>query len=153
VLDALVDGAPTHDDVALLVLQVTPLRQQPLRLRLPAVPPSLRFLRRAMNRWLIEAGADAEEAFQITVAVCEGAANVIRHAYGPQEAVFEVEIARDNRDVVATVRDSGRWRPRQVDGGRGITVMRGLMAAVEFDISSTGTTVRMRRALRREAVR
>jgi anti-sigma regulatory factor (Ser/Thr protein kinase) len=49
---------------------------------------------------------------------------------------------------VITVRDFGEWRaPREGDQGRGLSLMRALMDAVEVTPSREGTTVLLRRTL------
>ncbi len=84
-----------------------------LLLRLPADPAALAQLRRRLGRFLEAAGAGPEERFEITLTVCEAAANAIEHAYGPGDAEFECEARRDGQEVQVTVRDFGAWRERR----------------------------------------
>ena len=47
-----------------------------------------------------------------------------------------------------TVSDAGRWKaPSPTHKGLGLTVMRGLMDAVDLETGLNGTTVEMRRRL------
>lgn len=139
------------DDVAVLALRLTPAARN-LDLTLPADPAVLGDLRRQLGRLLDTAGASAQERYEITLAVCEAAANAIEHAYGPADAEFEVKARLDGRQVQATVRDRGTWRDRDwVDAegtrGRGLGIIEGLMDNVEVSRSDAGTTVGMSRRL------
>ena len=88
----------------------------------------------------------------VGVAVSEAIANVVEHAYGPRDAVFELEAALEEGRVAIAVRDFGRWRgARGEDRGRGLGLMEALMDSVELSRTSDGTTVRMRRRLLSDA--
>ena len=72
------------------------------------------------------------------------ATNAIEHAGAG--APFEVSGRLVNGDVLITVRDYGAWRaPRLGDQGRGLSLMRALMDAVEVTPTPEGTTVVLRR--------
>jgi PAS domain S-box-containing protein len=153
-LDRMVGGEGASDDVALLALQIEPVADR-LVLRLAADPAVLRGVRRRLGRMLDAAGASSQERYEVTLTVCEAAANAIEHAYGPADADFEVEVRLEDGEVLARVSDSGRWREQRpaADGtrGRGLGIIEGLMDEVEVTRSELGTTVRMRRALERGA--
>jgi PAS domain S-box-containing protein len=143
------EGGP--DDVALLAVRLEPLAET-LALELPADPVVLTDLRRRLGRFLQLAGASAEERYEITLTVCEAAANAIEHAYGPGDATFDLDVRLEDGEVVASVVDHGRWREERLGGGegtrgRGLGIIRGLMDDVEVMRSEAGTTVRMRRKL------
>jgi PAS domain S-box-containing protein len=141
-------GAERGDDVALVALQTLPVGNGRLRLRRPAAPTALADTRRALGRWLEEAGASREETFAINLAAGEACSNAIEHAYGPADAELEIEADLADDRVAVTVRDFGRWRrPRGEDRGRGLVLMRGLMDDVEIIHGDNGTTVRMSRRL------
>ena len=152
--DALITGllgdSPPTDDVALLVVRAAPRLGTHLALEWPAEPTRLVDLRRTLERWLVEAGADEVEVYEVVVACSEAATNAIEHAYGPGEAAFEVRCDFDPEDGVATivVRDHGHWRSaRGRDRGRGLQLAEGLMDQVLVRTSEAGTEVRMRRRL------
>ena len=89
---------------------------------------------------------DAVARCDLEVAWSEACTNVIRHAYGPGDAVFQASAAREGDAVSLQVRDTGQWRPpRGQHGGRGIALMRELCDEVRVDRRSEGTTVIMRR--------
>jgi anti-sigma regulatory factor (Ser/Thr protein kinase) len=117
-------------------------------LALPAEPEALVRLRRRLGRYLHAAGADERERYEITLTISEAAGNAIEHAYGPGDAFFDVEVDVLDGEVVACVRDRGRWRDRRDERrGRGLRIIEGLMDHVEVTTESGGTTVRMRRRL------
>ncbi|HEX8074830.1 MAG TPA: SpoIIE family protein phosphatase [Thermoleophilaceae bacterium] len=138
------------DDVALLAIALTGTEGEALRLRVAAVPESLAGMRRSLRDWLSACGARDEDAYDVLVAAGEAASNAVEHAYGPGDAEFEVTAEAFGGDLSLTIRDSGSWRPaRGQNRGRGIDLMRVLMDDVDVDHADHGTTVRMRRALRR----
>lgn len=137
-----------QDDVALLVLNVSPLPAQGFTLDLPAEPEALSSVRQALERWLSEADTSRRDAHAIKVACGEACANAIEHAYRPGDAAFRIEASRRDSEVVITVRDFGGWRePRGTDRGRGLPLMEALMDSIQIDPSSKGTTVQLRRRL------
>jgi serine phosphatase RsbU (regulator of sigma subunit)/anti-sigma regulatory factor (Ser/Thr protein kinase) len=137
-----------QDDVAMLAFEVCPLPAPGFELDLPAEPEVLSSVRKALDRWLIEAGTSRKDAYAITVACGEACANAVEHAYRPGDAAFRVEASRMADDVVVAVHDSGRWRERRgVDRGRGLPLMEALMDEVDVISSPRGTTVWLRRRL------
>jgi PAS domain S-box-containing protein len=137
------------DDVALLAIRPEPLSAERFELSLPAEPEVLGSLRRRLARFLHAVGASDEEAYEITLTVSEAAGNAIEHAYGPEDAMFEVEAALEQGEVVAAIRDTGTWRENRGEyRGRGLKIMEGLMDRVEVVRETEGTIVRMRRRLR-----
>jgi serine phosphatase RsbU (regulator of sigma subunit)/anti-sigma regulatory factor (Ser/Thr protein kinase) len=149
--DLLDDDAP-QDDVALLCV-ATVAAAEDLRLRLPATPRQLSYMRNAVNAWLARAGASTEDAREITVAVNEVVANAIEHAYGLVDADFELEARQVGALVEFEIRDFGRWRNRRTSGdrGRGLDLARALMDSVDIHPGVDGTVVQLQRRLERGA--
>jgi anti-sigma regulatory factor (Ser/Thr protein kinase) len=152
---ALVEALPAtlaergDDDAALLVLRLEQLAQPTLQLEVPAEPEALAPLRRALARFLEQAGLPPPEVFEITVAASEAAANAVEHAYGPADATFSLETSLDGPEVTVVVRDRGSWRERSASGrGRGLQLVQALMDTVELVREDGGTEVRMRRRRR-----
>jgi serine phosphatase RsbU (regulator of sigma subunit)/anti-sigma regulatory factor (Ser/Thr protein kinase) len=145
VLSALVGDERPPDDIALVLLQ---LEQEPtsVDLRIRAVPGELVTVRRALRRWLAFAGASPIRDDVITAAG-EACANAIEHAYGPDGGWVHLTGIRDDGTIQVAVRDGGTWRERRTRRGFGLTLMRRLMDSVEFDRSSSGTSVTMRKAV------
>jgi anti-sigma regulatory factor (Ser/Thr protein kinase) len=103
-------------------------------------------MRQAVRRWLRDSHIPADEAFKILTALGEAAANAIEHAYGPDDATFQVTGVIDPDRVSLTVRDRGSWRPsRGQNRGRGFLLMRSLMDTVEIERTAGGTAVHLSR--------
>jgi PAS domain S-box-containing protein len=150
VLAGVLGPGETADDVAVLAVRAQPATAEQLRLRLPAEPDSLPSLRRRLARFLHAAGASDAELYEITLTISEAAGNAIEHAYGPGDAEFEVEAGLIDGEVVAAVRDRGKWREqRPGERGRGLKIIHGLMDRVEVSSEDEGTVVHMRRRLAR----
>jgi anti-sigma regulatory factor (Ser/Thr protein kinase)/putative methionine-R-sulfoxide reductase with GAF domain len=155
VMARLVGDDHPGDDVAILALR----RQDsgeigPLDLVMPALPWSLRDIRFAVRRWLSAVGAAPRAAADLLVAVGEATTNAVEHAYGPGGGTVSVHLELQMPDVLATVRDTGRWRPpRGENRGRGTMFMRNCSDDLRIDHSHTGTNVVIRRRLGEEAAR
>jgi anti-sigma regulatory factor (Ser/Thr protein kinase) len=122
-----------------------------ITLTLPAEPGSLAQLRRRLQRFLHSTGASELERYEITLTICEAASNAIEHAYGPEDATYEVEVGYEGGELTATVHDTGSWREKRGEHrGRGLGIIQGLMDEVAVERDSTGTFVRMRRRLRED---
>jgi serine phosphatase RsbU (regulator of sigma subunit)/anti-sigma regulatory factor (Ser/Thr protein kinase) len=141
------EGQP-RDDVAFVAIHTVPLSGERLALRLPAEPKALSSVRRALTRWLEQAGATLEEAQAIQLACHEACTNAIEHGYRFGEATFEVVCELRDGELTLTVTDSGGWRGAgDADRGRGFALMEGLMDGVDVTPGRDGTTVVMTRRL------
>jgi serine phosphatase RsbU (regulator of sigma subunit)/anti-sigma regulatory factor (Ser/Thr protein kinase) len=140
------------DDVALLALHNEPIAGSRLHLELGTDPDELAGVRRTLERWLERRAVDARDAYRVTLAANEACMNAIEHGFaapGGGGFVVDAELADDSVDVV--VRDHGHWRaPRPTADGRGLEMMRSLMDEVDIVSGGDGTTVRLRRFIRRE---
>ncbi len=143
VRDVLGEDAPA-DDVALVVVRLVPA---PLTITLPAVPASLRPLRRAVSGWAAAAGLPDAAVDDLQLAVGEAAANAAEHAYPePGEGdTFDCTLRRTaSGDIAVRVRDRGEWRPAPADPGfrgRGLQVIRAVGHDVRVNTDSGGTEV------------
>lgn len=146
------EDAP-EDDVALLTFRRESLDETgPLELVLPALPESLKDFRAAMRRWLSVAGADADTAGDLLLAVGEACTNAVEHAYGPSGGTVELRLELQGSEVVASVRDHGQWRkPRGENRGRGILLMEKCGDEVRIEQTGDGTLVMIRRDLSSES--
>jgi anti-sigma regulatory factor (Ser/Thr protein kinase) len=146
--DGLVPPEGLDDDVAIVALQNAPVPAA-LRLALAADPKVLVQVRRAIRRWLRQWGAGTGRSGEMALAVSEGCANAIEHAYAPGAASFEVQAEVVDGEAVFTVRDWGRWRPtRRRNRGRGFRIIEAAMDDVRIETTATGTTIVMRGRLR-----
>jgi anti-sigma regulatory factor (Ser/Thr protein kinase)/putative methionine-R-sulfoxide reductase with GAF domain len=149
IMATLVGESVPVDDVAVLAVR----RQDsgeigPLDLCLPALPWSLRDVRVAVRRWLSAVGAAPRAVADLLIAIGEACTNAVEHAYGPGGGTVMVHLELQLPDVLATVRDTGRWRPPHIDdGGRGTMFMRNCCDELRIDHGATGTSVVIRRSL------
>jgi serine phosphatase RsbU (regulator of sigma subunit) len=141
-------GRAPRDDVALLALEATEVNR--LDLRLPADPRQLSGLRHRVDRFLLAHGVPEADATDLMVALSEAAANAIEHPVTPSHLMISVEVAVQPDEVLAIVRDTGRWRPssdsRRRQRGRGLALI-GVLTELSVDRSRRGTTVTLRRRL------
>ncbi|MBV8993159.1 MAG: SpoIIE family protein phosphatase [Pseudonocardiales bacterium] len=155
IMGQLIGNNPPVDDIAVLVLRRQHISEvDPLELALPAQSWSLKKIRDAMRPWLSAVGADPRVVVGLMIAVGEACTNVVEHAYGPEGGIMTVCLELQLPDVVATVRDMGRWRlPGEGGRGRGGLLMRHCADDVRIDRGSAGTTVVIRRRLTELATR
>ncbi|MBU2662235.1 SpoIIE family protein phosphatase [Actinoplanes bogorensis] len=150
-LDALLSKAARRtrrDDIALLALEATEPRD--FVLRLPADPGQLSVLRRRLDDFLTAHAVPEADAFDLSIAVSEAAANAIEHPIEPAEPVITVEASLADDAVTVVVRDTGSWRPSQSGGfrGRGLALI-GALSELAVLRSDEGTSVTVRRPLSR----
>jgi serine phosphatase RsbU (regulator of sigma subunit)/anti-sigma regulatory factor (Ser/Thr protein kinase) len=152
-LDGLLDlmiaraaGRAPRDDMALLALEAAEVPR--LNLRLPADPNELSGLRHRLERFLIRHGVPETDAFDVTLAVSEATANAIEHPIAPTEQMISIEVAVQPDEVVATIRDTGRWRTAgdQRQRGRGLALIR-VLTDLSVESGGRGTAVTLRRRL------
>jgi PAS domain S-box-containing protein len=149
ILDALLGSGDPADDVALIAVGAEPAALSGISMRLPAEPGALVGLRRRLARFLHTAGATEAESYEITLAISEACGNAIEHAYGPGDAEFQVNVAIEGDELVASVRDWGSWRKSQAASyrGRGLKIIDGVMDCSDVVRDRDGTVVHMRRRL------
>jgi anti-sigma regulatory factor (Ser/Thr protein kinase) len=114
-------------------------------MRIPAEVEELQSVRHALGSWLEGQGAQPEVGAEVALAVHEAAANVVEHAYPRGSGELIVRARHDNGRLVVVVEDEGEWRaPSRTDQrGRGLTLMHGLMDAVEIVPSEAGSGTRV----------
>ena len=150
VVEDMLAGSPPEDDVALMLVAPQVHLGPHLELQWEARMDQLAGLRRLMERWLAEVGADEDESFDIVLSSAEAATNAVEHAYGPSRAQFRVTCDATDDVVTVVIRDWGRWRaPRGSDRGRGLTLIHALMDEARVDHGPDGTEVFMRKRLAR----
>ncbi len=140
------------DDIAVLVVRRQPLDEiAGLDLQMPASPRALAHIRSSIRRWLHAVGVSGQDASDLLVAVGEACANTVEHAYGPRGGSVRVRMDLRPPDVVATVSDTGHYRPsRGKNGGRGTLLMQALTDEVTIEHDPSGTEITLRRRMATE---
>jgi serine phosphatase RsbU (regulator of sigma subunit)/anti-sigma regulatory factor (Ser/Thr protein kinase) len=153
VLQRLVGGTAVGDDVAMLVARRLGVPAVvPLNIVVPAVPRVLGDVRSSVRRWLTAAGATADDAADLLVAVGEACSNVVEHAYGPAGGTLSLQMDLEDGAVVAVVRDNGRWRSaRGHNRGRGTSLIQRCTDHMDVVAGPGGTTVTFRRHVGEDA--
>ena len=115
---------------------------------IPAVAEALTPIRRALADWATLAGLPPGDVDDLVLASYEAMANVVDHAYPPdQRGRFRLEAAcTTDLQIVVTVSDDGRWQ-LPTDGsshrGRGLPLIHQLAHRVDVHHDQRGTTVQM----------
>jgi GAF domain-containing protein/anti-sigma regulatory factor (Ser/Thr protein kinase) len=144
IVERLLEGEEVDDDIALLVVEVSPQPGNSWQTSIRADARQLVSLRMALRRWLTERGVSPAKVYDVLLGCGEAAANAIEHAYGPSGGDIRISAKRAPDAVVVTVSDSGRWRsPRVAYRGRGILMMRQLADSVLISPSERGTSVEL----------
>jgi anti-sigma regulatory factor (Ser/Thr protein kinase) len=148
---AVPESGQPHDDIALVIAQLTPLAPSTrvpaaLRRTVPARPEQLRPLRRAVADWAHQAQLPAETTGDLQLALGEAAANAIEHAYAPErpgEFSYVIEYIA-NGHIRVEVQDHGSWRPPPRNSGfrgRGLNLIRTIAEDVTLQASAGGTRI------------
>jgi anti-sigma regulatory factor (Ser/Thr protein kinase) len=143
--DRVLGLTPNNDDVATLTLLVPARRQDTFDCTFSAVPFSAPYVRRGLERYLIDREVDEERRFAVITAVGEAVANAVEHAYLEKPGTVRLCVRLEDAHVLVHVEDFGRWRPanKLEDRGRGIPLMRALMDRVEIRSDRSSTQIRM----------
>lgn len=151
-LASIVGDTPLHDDSALLVIRRRPASDERMQIEVPAAPTSLGRIRFAIRGWLGSNDIGDDDSVNILLAVGEATANAVEHAYGPAGGTVTVGMERSGDTVVATVRDTGRWRlPRGTNRGRGVGIMEKCTEEMSVERGDEGTLVRLQFGLDRSS--
>jgi len=137
--------AQNTDDVATLTLYVPPREVESFDCVFSAVPFASPFVRRALERFLIDRGVDEERRFAVITSVGEAVANAVEHAYGELPGTAHLFVRFEGSLLRVHIEDCGRWRPatKLDERGRGIPLMRALMDRVEIRTDRASTQIRM----------
>lgn len=141
VVDTMLEGRSPNDDVAMLVARPVATRfEHGFR----AEPSELVPFRRSLRRWLEQLGIDEIDICDVLIAVGEGAANAVEHAYLERpRGTVHVTVEFEGGGLRSTIRDDGSWRvvPASGNRGRGTGIMRAVAHRVGLDAETGGTTV------------
>jgi len=133
------------DDVATMTLYVPARALEAFDCVFSAVPFAAPFVRRGLERFLIDHGVGDDHRFAIITAVGEAVANAVEHAYTALPGTVHLCVRFEDSMVRVHIEDCGRWRPasKEEERGRGIPLMRALMDRVEIRTDSASTQIRM----------
>jgi serine phosphatase RsbU (regulator of sigma subunit)/anti-sigma regulatory factor (Ser/Thr protein kinase)/CHASE1-domain containing sensor protein len=148
-LEQLFSGREQEDDVALLTLQLLEETVPRLLVHEAARPERLTAVRRELRTWLRSAGVPERAVADVVLACGEALANAVEHAHSHQNGEGSVTLEarlHPPGEIVARIRDDGRWRNWTTadDRGRGLAVMRSLMGSVDVAVGGDGTVVTLR---------
>ena len=148
-LEMLFAGREQEDDVALLTLESLRETVPRLYVREPARADRLTGVRRELRAWLRNAGVPERAVADVVLACGEALANAVEHAHheNPESGSVVLEARlHPPGEIVARIRDDGRWRSwtSDDDRGRGLAVMRSLMGSVDVAVGGDGTVVTLR---------
>ena len=112
----------------------------------PADARQLAPIRTQVRRWLAPLVLPGDAEDDIVLAVSEAASNCVEHAYTPETTGGTVELTfwTETRSLCIEIVDHGTWRPptdRPAGRGRGIEMMRHVVAAVLIHYDHRGTRV------------
>ncbi len=150
VLASLVPGGQ-EDDVAMVVYH-QPTGSGAFRASVAAHPAELAGLRRLLEPWLLASGASPRQMTDILIATGEAVSNAMEHGYR-YDHTRRVNVDGHVRGatIELVVRDRGTWRPARspdIERGRGLQIMRGLMDDVVVRTTEGGTTVMLKAEVR-----
>lgn len=134
--------------------RIAPIEPRTVELTITSDPRSLAVVRGAVSRMAETEGFSSEDAQQITLAIDEALANVIKHGYGgqPDQPIhIKLEATRDaagRAGLSICVRDFGKQidpaliKSRDLEdvrpGGLGVHIIRSVMDDVEFTCPRDG---------------
>ncbi len=132
------------DDVAMLLYRQPP----PLAMNFAADTDQLAPSRAALRGWLTQAGLGPDQIQNVLIATGEAVANAIEHGHRDRPAgIVTLRATALVDQLQVTVTDTGTWKPPRtvadINRGRGIILMRGLMEDFTIQSNDAGTTVHM----------
>lgn len=117
-------------------------------LQFPAKADRLAEVRHRTQKWLAQCPLGEDQTYDVLLAIGEACANAIEHGHRGDGGTVRLRMEHEADGLRITVADHGRWKspapgPDPVRG-RGMAIIRALVAEVEVIISAGGTTVEMR---------
>lgn len=113
----------------------------------PAEAAALGHIRRELVDWIGPLGLTREEVDDVVLAVDEAAANVVEHAYSPDDpGSVELTLWTEADALCIEITDHGTWNPTETPG-RGIGLMQRMVGAVLIHVDDRGSKVLLRHPL------
>jgi serine/threonine-protein kinase RsbW len=102
-------------------------------------------LRRHLISWLRRRAGEevSRQADEIVLACWEAMANVLDHAYQGRPGQIDVRARIDDRVLVITIADEGRWTAgaEQPNRGRGLRLIQALVDGLDLRSTDDGTMI------------
>jgi anti-sigma regulatory factor (Ser/Thr protein kinase)/putative methionine-R-sulfoxide reductase with GAF domain len=137
-------AADPLDDIALLAFHLSSVVAHVCRITVPADADQLSRIRAKVRNYLSELGLPPTLQHEVVVSIGEATANAVEHAYGVGAGQVDVSLSLEGDELIASVRDQGRWRNTQEGGrGRGLPIMQNLASSMDVHRSESGTEVRL----------
>jgi anti-sigma regulatory factor (Ser/Thr protein kinase) len=131
-----------RDDCAILIVSCENWTSDRELYTFSSVPSSGRLFRDAVRDFTERAGMDADEQFDVVVAVGEAIANAIEHGEQDSHGSVAMELLLLPDSIVVNVESRGHWKTvSSEDRGRGISLMRA--HASDLQIISTSQRTRV----------
>jgi anti-sigma regulatory factor (Ser/Thr protein kinase) len=130
-----------RDDAAVLALTRNAPVQTYVFSALPVIAPLVRAI---VEREVVRLQMSDDRRFGVLVAVGEAIANAVEHAYrGGTPGLIRMTVESDERSLVVTIEDFGRWRPfvKREERGRGIELMHAFMDGVQIRTTRESTAI------------
>ncbi len=154
-VDAMVAGTEPADDLAAVAIRLEGSGGERFVRRLPAEPTLLQPIRHDFGRWLTSSGVDHRDRDDLVLALGEALANAIEHGYrnDAMKGQLIVDALLTDDGVSLEVRDFGTWHRGEPNAlrNRGLRIIRSVVDQVDINRSAFGTTLRMHRALKKNA--
>jgi len=113
-----------------------------VNLTLPARPPTVRIIRRAVRQFATTLRCNDQQTFELQAAIGEAVTNAIVHAYPGTPGIVRVKVWRTARAIHAQIEDHGTWAARPATGlGMGLRIMETFADDAKIDSTTSGTTV------------
>ncbi|MGD9988429.1 ATP-binding protein [Pseudonocardia sp.] len=113
----------------------------------PAEAAALGHIRRELVAWIGPLGLAPDEVDDVVLAVDEAAANVVEHAYSPDDpGNVDLTLWTEPDALCIEITDHGTWTPTETPG-RGIGLMQRMVGAVLIHVDERGSRVLLRHPL------
>jgi stage II sporulation protein AB (anti-sigma F factor) len=114
--------------------------------RFPAVPLSVRAIRREVEVMAIDCGLKDQDLADVRLAVSEAATNAVVHGSAGSEDQVSVAVEVSEGEMLVVVADDGEGSPPRIDSpgaGLGLPIMSTVARRVDIRRTARGTEVHM----------
>ncbi len=123
----------------------TPAPIEPFRSDFPSEAARLAEVRHRLRDWLQLGGIGSDQIYDVLLAVDEACTNAVEHGYRDAPGIVGLRGEISGTDLYLSVVDRGSWEPTGDRAnslrGRGLMMMRALVADVDISTGDEGTRV------------